>query len=112
MEDNDLLMMAAKAAGIEAGVIHQRPHRRCPEGWTPWNPLRDDGDAFRLAVRLGIRLRCINMDHAEVDMGKDTDPMFWQAVTTNSDAYAATRRAILTIAAMQGMSMQSPRVGD
>jgi hypothetical protein len=58
MEDNDLILLAAKAAGLEAGVIHQRPHRRCPEGWTPWNPLQDDGDALRLAVKIGLVVDC------------------------------------------------------
>jgi hypothetical protein len=51
-----LLEQAAQAAGIEFGIIHGTPHVYSDAGWTPWNPLEDDGDAFRLAVGLGISL--------------------------------------------------------
>jgi len=59
MTDRELLEMAAKAAGAEFEVsdedgvyLHQ------PIGGVAgfWNPLTDDGDAFRLAVKLGIHL--------------------------------------------------------
>ena len=48
MSDRELLVLAAKAAGKDAkrypdDVIH----------WA-WNPLTDDCDALRLAVKLGI----------------------------------------------------------
>lgn len=100
MEDNDLLMMAAKAAGIEAGVIHQRPHRRCPEGWTPWNPLRDDGDAFRLAaaLRLDMTFRAFGEDEVMVSDSEDRFPG-WFSDPYEGDPAAALRRSIVRGAA-------------
>ena len=32
-----------------------------------WMPLTDDGDALRLAVKLGLRVKVEKNDHAEVD---------------------------------------------
>lgn len=59
MTDRELLELAAKAAGldyikdcvwIENGFYSPlNRHERIA-----WNPLKDDGDAFRLAARLGI----------------------------------------------------------
>lgn len=52
MRDKQLLELAAKAGGIDA--------RRLPGAWPDrfdddqWNPLIDDGDALRLAVKLDI----------------------------------------------------------
>jgi len=68
MNDRELLELAAKAAGIigewverygsgeyyyqgnAEGVLYELPGG----GWSVWNPLADDGDALRLAVKLGI----------------------------------------------------------
>lgn len=57
MNDTELLVAAARAAGIEAteheGVLFvQRSmvHKR------EWNPLTDDGDALWLAVKLGLTI--------------------------------------------------------
>jgi hypothetical protein len=62
MNDRELLELAAKAAGIEHGADRTESglsltgrdgrHIYLPK----WNPLTDDGDAFRLAVELGIRI--------------------------------------------------------
>lgn len=56
MEDTKLLEMAAKVCG-------RNLHRRAmPPEWIDrdacmtWNPLVNDGDALRLAVKLGIRI--------------------------------------------------------
>lgn len=58
MEDKEMLEMAAKAAGIK---VTWEPMHGCY--WIdpgqdlqidPWEPLADDGQALRLAVRLGI----------------------------------------------------------
>jgi hypothetical protein len=57
MNDKELLELAAKAAGIRLGgetktgfvmEILKKPYV------ATWNPLTDDGDALRLAVKLGI----------------------------------------------------------
>lgn len=52
MTDRELLKAAAEAAGYEYAkhggyiVVDGIPGN--------WNPLNDDGDAFRLAVKLGV----------------------------------------------------------
>ena len=48
MTDRELLEAAAKAAGY----VHYHPG----DGfYQTWNPLTDDGDALRLAVKLGLQ---------------------------------------------------------
>ena len=90
--DRELLMWAAKAAGIECGIIHGEIRIRCDAGWTPWNPLTDDGDALRLAVKLGLFSYEIIPDELSMAFLQD-------------DPYAATRRAIVLVAAEIGRNM-------
>lgn len=83
MTDKDLLELAAKAAGIDVEWFEE-PYGNCfVLGDKKWNPLTDDGDAFRLAVKLtvlnGYRISIPNVDEGE-------------------DQYAATRRAIVETA--------------
>lgn len=59
MDDKELLEKAAKAVGLD-GYIHEWING--PEfiihGENPatWNPLTDDGDALRLAVKIGLEV--------------------------------------------------------
>jgi hypothetical protein len=89
--DRELLERAAQAAGIaehlqwwETSFVWkcQNPYviRR-------WNPLTDDGDAPRLAVKLGV----LDLQWAIASA--------WQASTDEASAAAATRRAIVRAAA-------------
>jgi hypothetical protein len=53
MEDRELLEMAAKAAGYKIEWVRNSGcFYRCEEeiGREEWNPLDDDGDAFRLLI--------------------------------------------------------------
>ena len=55
--DKELLELAAKAAGYnikahEDGTLYS--DYRCSGYWGVFNPLNDDGDALRLAVKLKI----------------------------------------------------------
>lgn len=90
MNDRELLTLAAKAAGIEivdCTCRHEQWPFKYAEGQGRrghWNPLTDDGDALRLAVKL-------NMDTLYYS---DDD---WEHC--NRDGYAATRRAIVRAAA-------------
>ena len=96
MTDKELLELAAKAAGID--MEWSGPH-------TPrdWNPLTDDGDALRLAVKLGLEVdpwlgrKITIVDHGEIDC----------AINENhgDDPYAATRRAIVRAAAEIGKTL-------
>jgi len=64
--DRELLELAAKAIGRGLEWVSVRlddvAEPRLTDSnpfwfnWPRWNPLADDGDAFRLAVRLNIRL--------------------------------------------------------
>lgn len=107
--DEELLKLAAKAAGYEwrKDVAEFRDDRGILGLWivdpmmTGWNPLTDDGDALRLAVKLKIEMYFTSAyviarntdDNNPVDM-YDNDP------------YAATRRAIVRAAAEIGKGMK------
>lgn len=109
--DRELLELAAKAAGYEwrKDIAEYRNERGLLGLWiidpmkTSWNPLDDDGDALRLAVKLGI----------QSDSGIYTKKA-WAGVLGNTlmyieeydnDPYAATRRAIVRAAAEIGRNM-------
>ena len=101
MSDKALLELAAKAAGIELEFVDA-------EGtyWlgneVPWNPLNDDSDALRLAVKLRLEL------------GFPKEYCVWSFGTNgvvctedpSNDPYAATRRAIVRAAAEIGRGME------
>jgi hypothetical protein len=91
MSDKELLVDAAQAAGLPVDFSDSHVGGYWPCGrdgfgdvdqW--WNPLIDDGDALRLAVKLDL-----SIDDACV-IYSDGAP---------DDRYAATRRAIVRAAA-------------
>jgi hypothetical protein len=111
--DRELLEAAAKAAGITGAwkakdnpSIHASNGHDIIKGYfiaNPrggygklWNPIEDDGDALRLAVRLrllifiGKRAATFVVDDYTVSERHGSDP------------YAATRRAIVRAAAQIG----------
>jgi hypothetical protein len=101
MSDRELLEAAAKAAGIEV-VEEDASLGGAFWIWTEsrsqdlWSPLTDDGDALRLAVKLGI---VIEQGDGWSDAGG------WCTVYHSDhkdDPYAATRRAIVRAAAEIG----------
>ncbi len=104
MTDRELLELAAKAAGIDVRWYQGdclRVAYKCNGFAGKWNPLTDDGDALRLAVKIGIRdyfvlevqKPCVQAtcfepwEHCEYEDYKDQDPI------------AAIRRAIVRAAA-------------
>lgn len=96
--DRELLELAAKAAGHRVIGSHSAKGLALDEdsdGY--WNPLTDDGDALRLAVKLefdfrifigGATVVCHEIDEEIKEHG--------------SDPYAATRGAIVRAAAEIG----------
>ena len=106
--DIELLEAAAKAAGI---VGEYRTENLCLNGdWVDvsavfpddelqgfWNPLTDDGDALRLAVRLGMELIIGKATTAAVKHGEA-----FAREANGGDTYSATRRAIVRAAAEMG----------
>lgn len=98
--DRELLELAAKAAGLELGFINEQPRILVDVGYTPWNPLQDDGDALRLAVMLGmiVVIQDSGFVCAEIPGFDPAGEYEWSA--------AATRRAITRAAAQMQMSKE------
>jgi hypothetical protein len=112
--DKELLELAAKAAGIKASSYPDGIWRNFT-GFNPamnlfgapvWNPIEDDGDALRLAVKLSLMLDEITQGYMAGH---------WVATHTNiescyepslPDPLAATRRAIVRAAAEIGRNLK------
>lgn len=52
MKDYELLKLAADAAGLTLVFVNEQPRVLDDVGYTPWNPLIDNGQALTLAVKL------------------------------------------------------------
>ena len=116
MNDKELLELAAKAAGMNAGgeyvdggdeFTHLRVQRAKGQKWFKWNPLTDDGDALRLAVKLNIEFATLD-DLRQANAGVwSADAKPYDCMTPyNGDKQAAVRRAIVRAAAASGEAMQ------
>ncbi len=118
MTDKELLELDAKAAGISIKwnenwncfMRDARPVQEFDSEWLPWRPLTDDGDALRLAVKLGLDV-CIdsrqeNEPHTHViGFRDDHSSTTVDAIENHGDPYAATRRAIVRAAAEIGKTL-------
>lgn len=109
--DSELLKNAAKAAGISGEYRTEELYE--PTGWEKvtaiflddgqgwWNPLIDDGDTLRLAVKTGepfvVRTSCVTTMGG---LKEDFDPL------VPGDDLRATRRVIVRAAAEIGKAMQ------
>ena len=102
--DRELLELAAKALGGEY-LDHALggQYLAFPPSWNgvKWSPLEDDGDALRLAVKLGLHVKvCRRVVLVEQrELGDD------KIESLQPDPYAATRRAIVRAAAEIGAAM-------
>lgn len=108
MTDRELLELAAKAAGIELrwhpdGAAYADV--RAPGYWGVWNPLEDDGDALRLAVKLQLQVTPGTYNKDEFSAYKAGRGEASERCNTLQDEYAATRRAITRAAAEIGKAM-------
>lgn len=115
MNDRELLELSAKAAGIKSQFSDNygdfsigEPYSR---GEIRWNPLTIDGDALRLAVKLGLY---IDNEHEQsgvvtVSWGCDSGGEHLGSVEEDApeggDDCQATRRAIVRAAAEIGRAM-------
>ena len=90
--DRELLEWAAEAIGGMSEDID------CAN----WNPLTDDGDALRLAVKLNILTYQTGGDRSYA-----STPMNWSCTVPHydNDALTSTRRAIVRAAAEIGKAM-------
>ena len=105
MNDRELLELAAKASGFEVrfetrmsfGGNIKAPVIKSGEHWGEWDPLADDADALRLAVRLRIPPH-IDCNMTEAEAATEANGGFFGEPHLD-DPYAATRRAIVRAAA-------------
>ena len=102
--DRELLETAAKAANFTvtwAGDNPPYPRATLDGHWNPtWNPLENDGDALRLAVKLEIDL-CFGANYVIADGVQQP------TVNNANDPYLAVRYAIVRAAA----ELAPPAVG-
>jgi len=129
MTDRELLELAARAAGIVSvkPELDSKKHGICigkrtmqwltvyEEPVKYWNPLTDDGDALRLAVKLMIRVSVnrafrLSIPGSVTVEYPDRDGVYFALgeAVTNGDPYAATRRATVRAAAEIGRQMEGP----
>jgi hypothetical protein len=108
-DDREMLELAAKAAGYwVCEPLRYGEFRVClPERHHlsfAWNPLTDDGDALRLAVKLGIDTKYFFRwgDDAPVVQADNLELDAPVVEETTHDPIAATRRAIVRAAAEIG----------
>lgn len=119
MDDLKLQLLAAQAAGLEVrrGKGHQsdmlfrqvEDSRGIVTG-VEWSPLKDDGDALRLAVKLclSVEVWAGSSRHGQgVTIAEHDDVSVEEP--HNGDANAATRRAITRAAA--AMATVAPGAG-
>ncbi|VVD96155.1 hypothetical protein PIN31009_01885 [Pandoraea iniqua] len=110
MTDKEMLELAAKAAEMKVKgeidwvdgktmwllvKVDGRPKFR-------WNPLEDDGDALRLAVKLGMRVEVRGEVETEAKYWLKSDGYNYLAEGHFIGSFAATRRAIVRAAAEIG----------
>jgi hypothetical protein len=100
MNDKEMLIAAAKAAGIEVVTPTMLEYGK-------WNPLEGDGDALRLAVKLRLKVSTPTTDTDCALAGNGDVFSYSEDVEkiTITDLYAATRRAIVRAAAEIGKAM-------
>lgn len=113
MTDRELLEMAAKAAGYklslrltDGGLMLRIGKKNSPK---KWNPLTNDGDALRLAVKLTIDFYIGDDDGTATYAGyfiKSNTRQCFAIERHCDDPYAATRRAIVRAAAEIGKGMK------
>lgn len=103
MTDRELIEMSAKAAGYKLrGSKYLSFFREDPDFVGEWNPLADDGDALRLAVRLKMNIYS-GKQKVHVEILSDSDePNILITMLHKDDSLAATRCAIVHAAAEIG----------
>ena len=105
MTDTERLELAAKAAGYSFdGYVLRNTNTEFE--YSGWNPLEDDGDAFRLAVHLRMNIchysGCTDAhDRVGVNNGYGIKP-----VPYKDDILKAVRRVIVLAAAEIGKTMK------
>ena len=124
MSDREMLGLAAESIGLpECGWMGESFMYVKDNTWAFWNPLEDDGDAFRLAAACGLAVipypihaqpkhsviakrygESLPLYRGEVKSVEVIEPYGYEG-----DPAAATRRAITRAAAAIGAEIQRNR---
>ena len=114
MTDRELLELSAKAAKLEFdptaktahGLMVVRDGAVCQSDQVLWNPLTDDRDALRLAVKLKMNVDiCDSCAEVAIFVNDGCGVTTVECYNGDNDPYAATRRAIVRAAAEIGKDM-------
>lgn len=111
MTDRELLELAAKAAKLTleqgAGTPPEKCLGACWDGdtWDYWNPLDDDGDAFRLAVALRLMIAWDRWNDNDYVCIRHRDLDEEIGIQIDQDPNKTIRRAIVRAAALIGRAM-------
>ncbi len=120
-DDKKLLELAAKAAGIEvfeghpSSDEHRHGHLYLKQDKVmytakEWNPLTIDGDALRLAVKLGFEVRYRQaFNDVRVSMFNGSAWINDLKQHGGDNPYAATRRAIVRAAAAMATELEKQK---
>ena len=108
--DKELLELAAKAAGYSTAAYFDGEYMGAPryeytEGPHGWNPLTDDGDALRLAVKLRLQVTPGTYNVYEASVFRAGAAEAHEQATMGYGIEEATRRAIVRAAAEIGKRM-------
>lgn len=104
MTDLELLRLAAKNVGLSFTDQNVYYHGVYCNDATWWNPLTDDGDAFRLAIKLGISVGPTFAGNKAVAFIVSTGHVV--EVPYGDDRNYSTRLAIVQAAAEIGKQLQ------
>ena len=100
--DRELLELAAKAGGIDPSATGYTDFMEYANVY--WNPLTNDGDAFRLATKLHMSVEISNYEESTYAYAGEVPRVYamenWSGYTD-----AATRRAIVRAAAEVGREL-------
>lgn len=110
MSDKELLELAAKACGLVGIILFLHPDGNSlptllrNDNKCYWCPLSDDGDAFRLAVSLKLRVTFwpSGIEVSTPDLYQKTLVRYDDV---SGDEFAAARRAVVLAAAEIGKNM-------
>lgn len=123
MTDRELLELAAKACGYDTShpwnaerlTLDPPVASLCIDGVsTAWNPLKNDGDALRLAVTCGVDIRLFGLfpfdGMRRISTLVDRLGRGFNEFPDDNTAYSLTRRAIVRAAAEIGKGVVTPNV--
>ena len=107
MTDREMLELAAKAAGGMRIRFSNGGSCSYDDGeyWRAWNPLANDGDALRLAVKLDMDILQRFVGGRRAECLAPGGNVIAEHFNNDRDPYSATRRAIVRAAAEIGKAM-------